>query len=119
MGRGLGHIEPLGRYFKGRAVATRLRAFLASRPWYLWLGMASLAVLVIISKVIEWLPPIASWPWYVQIIVLSLYVLAFVLLSGAMMIYVGIRITRFLMWGDLPEIKHERTRPKRSLPIAS
>jgi hypothetical protein len=110
MSRGLGHIARLGRYLKGKAVATKLRTFLASWPWYRWLFFGSGIILMALGL----LPVTASWPWPVRIVAYGLGGIALLVFFVAMVI-ISAEMVAVLLTGILPETAGRTDKAKEKL----
>jgi hypothetical protein len=102
----------LGRYLKRRAVWPRLRMFLTSQPWYLWLGIGGIGVDTLIYAMVELFPETASWPQRVLLVVYGLFWIGFLVFFGVMMRFAGGGLARLLLMGVLPDIADRTDKAK-------
>ena len=98
----------LGRYLKRRAVWPRLKMFLTSQPWYLWLGIGGIVVVTIIYAMVMLSPELALWPPRVLLVVYGLFWIGCLAFFGALVRSAGRGFARFLLMGILSDI-HDRT----------
>jgi hypothetical protein len=102
----------LGRYLKRRAVWPRLKMFLTSRPWYLWLGIGGIVVAMIISAMVKRFPEPASWPPRVLLVVHGLFWIGLLVFFVALVGFAGGGIARLLLMGILSDIDDRTDKAK-------